>query len=282
MPSRYIVNDDRISGYNVTDITDGTSYQIRYNFTGSANATTATTWQFAPIDEQWEVEPDKAERFRRRLHQDDQFIGNQIIWNSRLNQLHQYREDNSWTTWTSSGLTCTTASGTDTAGTWWLTSDVGYWHNKEPTLKNRIIYQVTEVIPRAVFKKPLTPITRPVGNLIRKLKLNPTAEQHQRRLAERKSMKLLKGWLDPHEFKSLMERGELEIFAEDVVYIVKKDPGATVSRKKNGKQAEFCMIPTKMGWATGDILLSKILMLKANPEEFERVAIKRYEHPITA
>jgi len=108
------------------------------------------------------------------------------------------------------------------------------------------------------------------------LKLNRSGEEIQREYANKKSMKLLERWLEEDEFNKLMERGELEIFAGDVVYIVKKNPGATVIKKtKDGKEKHFCVITKEMGYAAGDVLLTKILLLKTDPKRFEEIAIQR-------
>ena len=273
MASRFLVRDrDQFSGgFDVTDTTSGTTTTLQYNYTGTTTAGTATTWDFAPLCEQEEVDQQGFNNFRTQLHQDDNFVEGQIRWNNRLEQYHQHSQGNGWT---SSGLHNFTWSSSDTTGSYWITSDVGYWHNREPTFMNRLIYQLEYVIPHQTILKT-DKLIRPLRKLSKWLNLNPTAEDHQRRLAEESSIELLKGWLKPKEFKALMDLGELEIHAEDVVYIVKKNPHEEIIRKKDGKEEKFCIIPTKMGWATGDILLSKILMLKTDPAEMERVAIKR-------
>lgn len=258
-------NDDHWDGFTATSTSTGQRFQIRYNWTGTTGTNTATTWDFAPLCEQREVEPDNYEQFRDRLHTDDSFVGRQVLWNQRLDRFHQRGHGNGWQ---QHGLHMYTASGTDTAGTWWISSDVDYWHNKEPTRRNRIEYQLKVIIPHMIGVK-----TKKVFKSYRKIK--KWWKSREMLKAEKKSMELMEKWLEPHEIKGLMERGELEIFFEDVTYIVKKNPHETVTRVKDGKKSEFCIIPSKQGYASGDVLLSKILLIKTNPKRFEEIAIKR-------
>lgn len=96
--------------------------------------------------------------------------------------------------------------------------------------------------------------------------------------AQTRSMRLLKDWLSPIEYNYLME-GQLEIpskIHDDEVWIVKREAMKRVVRKIKGKAvSEHCIIPA-MDVPEGDILLSKIILLKTNEEEFIKTSNTSY------
>lgn len=250
--------------------TTGDSQRIMFNYTGSTDSTTATTWDFAPVDEQQEVEPDQFNNFRLRLHKDQDFLEGQIKWNRRLDRWHEATRN----TGTNRNLHCTSGACTDSGETFWITSDISRFHHGELPWTARHMPYLWNIHSKGEFL--IDKIDRKVRGFVKWLLPNTPGEVFEKRLKEQKSMELLEKWLEPKEITALMELGELEIHAEDVVYIVEKNPGATIRKRyKDGKEESFCIIPTSMGWASGDILLSKILMCKAIPEEMEKVAIRR-------
>jgi len=101
-------------------------------------------------------------------------------------------------------------------------------------------------------------------------------EQEKLDKANKKSMELLKEWLSEAEYNYLMERGELEIpsqIHDDEIYIIKKAAYEKVIKKKAGKTvSKHCLI-TKGHFPDGDVLLTKILLLKTNEKEFLEKAI---------
>lgn len=265
---RYYTEEDDYGRFTVTDNQNSTSTRLYFDFRGQANARTATTWDFAPIDEEAEVETHVFNEFRRRIHNDDTFIERQLKWNRRHDLWHQQMQTEGTAT-TQHSLWTATGQATDIDGTsFWMTSDVGRYGFRGA------IPDCLKDHPRLLnfyhnYSKQITKLVKSWKWLLP----NPTAKEHQKRLAERKSTKLLKSWLEPHEFNELMKRGELEIFTEDAVYVVKKNPHSMVEKKtKKGKKSEFCLITKEMGYASGDVLLTKIIMLKTNPKQFESIA----------
>jgi len=252
-------------GFTVTDMQTNTTTQIDYGFVGT-DTNASTTWDFAPLCEMREVEGNNFNQFRTQLHQDDQFVERQVMMNRR-HAIYQTRSETAGTI--SNGLHMYSGTFTDPVDgqKFWLSSDVRYGRNKPP-LSARIGYH----IPTQKIKWPLLRAKHKINKV---LKLNRSPEEILREHAERKSKQLLKQWLSEKEYNDLMQLGEMEIYNDDEIYIVRKSPGATVTVKKNGKQDEFCLITEKLGYAMGDILLTKIMMLKTDPEHFKKVAIKR-------
>ena len=87
---------------------------------------------------------------------------------------------------------------------------------------------------------------------------------------------LLKKWLSEAEYNYLQEHSEIEFPSQhekDVIYIVKKNVSSKVIRKVNGVETEaLCVMPLDGRLVNDDGLLSKILLLKTDEEEFLRLA----------
>ena len=96
--------------------------------------------------------------------------------------------------------------------------------------------------------------------------------------AKKTSEKLLKTWLSTNEWKSLKEKGEIEIPAIDesnCIYIVRKDPNARVIVQKDGKKShELCVVSKDLELPVGDQLLSKILLVKHNQKKFKELGVR--------
>jgi len=94
--------------------------------------------------------------------------------------------------------------------------------------------------------------------------------------ANKKSIKLLKEWLSPAEYKYLMEEGNLELPSQhekDTIYIVNKDPMKRIGIKKKGKVVEKSLcIHASHAYPTGDILLANIMLLKTDEKKFLEIA----------
>lgn len=101
-------------------------------------------------------------------------------------------------------------------------------------------------------------------------------QREQQLEARARSMELLMSWLTAKEYKALIETGELEIRSPEeanTVFIVKKDPQAKVVVKQNNQPKEMlCVMPSGFSFADGDVLLSKIMMLKTDPQHFIKLA----------
>lgn len=102
-------------------------------------------------------------------------------------------------------------------------------------------------------------------------------EQERLKKANAKADRLLKSWLSDAEYNYLMEDGQLEIPSkseEDVIYIVKKQANAKVKKLKKGKPVCELCLTVGDGVPDGDVLLSKILMIKTDEEKFLTTANK--------
>ena len=148
------------------------------------------------------------------------------------------------------------------------------WHYGELEGTYRIIGESNEE-----YKDRIDNLHAEQRERFEKLRLEREKELKEERLkfqkAQEKSIKLLKDWLSPSEYNYLMEKGELEIpsqINEDEIWIVKREPTARVMRKKKGKLiTEHCILPS-INVPDGDILLSKIVLLKTNEEQFTKIS----------
>jgi len=243
---------------NATTVSTNT---LSFAWFGS-NTDNTGTWDFAPIDELQETEPERFEQWRTRLETDSQYFNQQremnhrqTIWEQSANTGTASRDDAMCYTYTSAGTGNTQ---------WTLTSDFDRlestkkWHDKH------------RVIRKLKFK---------LRNLNKFFKFNRTAEEIQLEKAEKKSWELVKDWLTDEEFAELTSKGEMEIQSKEdleTIYIVKKDPLATVQEMKNGNKVKsMCVISKEYGLATGDSLLSKIMLLKTDEKQFKEIAVVR-------
>ena len=209
------------------------------------NINSTGTWDFAPLDEMQECEPERFNQWRNRIDTDPFYHRQQL----QMNQVHDI--------WNSTAGTTTNFTFNVNGIT--MTSDL----RLHPRLKS--------LFPSR--------ISRFVSRLNRYLKFNRTAEEIQREKAEKKSWELVKDWLTDEEFAELTSKGEMEIQSKEdleTIYIVKKDPLATVQEIKNGdKVKSMCLISKESGLATGDSLLSKIMLLKTDEKQFKKIAVIR-------
>ena len=117
-------------------------------------------------------------------------------------------------------------------------------------------------------------------------------QEKMRKDAHETSMKLLRQWLSEMEYNYLMEQGQLELpsqYEKDTIYIVKKDALAKVkiaSKKKLSCIHQPLIIETgdaciniNPEYPLGDILLSKIAMLKSDEKQFLDIANINYYPP---
>jgi len=275
-PRRFTVQDQGGSfkdGFDIFDTQTRQRHKIDFAFAGTDN-NNATTWDFAPLGEMQEVDGRGFNNFRTRLHQDDRFVAQQVMMNRREDIFHQAGKKKGVT---SSGLHMFGGQFRDpqTDSNFFMTSDVRYGRETPPFLV-RLEYHVAPI-----FKPLVNKIYHTKLKINTYLKLNRSPDQILKEYAEMKSDKLLKSWLSEKEYDSLMNLGEMEIYNDDEIFIIKKNPNETVRVKKNNGRGdcqvkqEYCIIPDKYGYATGDVLLSKIMMIKTDPEKFKQVAILR-------
>jgi len=254
-------------GFDVYDRQTKQRHKIDFAFCGN-DENQCATWDFAPLCEMREVDGIGFNSFRTRLHQDDLFVEQQLRMNRRENIFHQAGIGKGVT---DNGLHMFGGQFQDpiTKTNFFMTSDVRYGKDPPPLLQ-RLEYQINPIF------KPLIRKTYSTTRWINKyLKLNRSPDEILREFAEKKSKTLLKSWLTEKEYDSLMTLGKMEIYNDDEIFIVKKNPHDTVLVKKGDKKEEFCIIPKNFGYASGDILLTKVMMIKTDPSNFKKVAIKR-------
>lgn len=238
----------RFNGWTLkTDTGTADSISNTFSFAWFGNSTGTTgTWDFAPLDEMAECEPERFGQWRNRIENDPFYREQQL----QMNQLHDQWHD----AWTASGTS--TAFTVEFNGTT-MTNDF----DLHPSLK------------------PKGKLTRLKNYLNKFLKLNRTAEEIHAEKAEKKSWELVKDWLSEEEFAELTSKGEMEVQSQkdkETIYIIKKDPLATVEKRTKGKfQKKMCVIPKESGLSNGDAFLSKLMLLKEDEEEFEKIAIVR-------
>jgi len=276
LQSRYRIQDEGghfKDGFNIFDKQTNQKHQIDFAFCGK-DTNQSATWDFAPLGEMREVDGGGFNNFRTKLHQDDRFVEQQLMMNRREHIFHQAGTNKGVT---DNGLHMFGGRFNDpiTNSQFRMTSDVRFGKDLPPLLQ-RLEYNINPIF------KPLIRKTISTKLWINKyLKLNRSPDDILKEFAENKSRKLLKSWLTEKEYDSLMNLGEMEIYNDDEIYIVKKNPHDVVKVKKNNGrgdcqlQEEFCIIPQEYGYASGDVLLTKVMMIKTNPENFKQVAIRR-------
>ena len=249
------------------------------------------TWDYAPLTEMQELGIDSFNEFRLKLHQDDDFAEQQIIMNRRHNiwwEKHKteklkYEKSTNYHTHNRSVrirqakeihtrfnnylMKCK-----DIDGTSFLFS--ANLSDKDRTYQDWVVdlgvYKVLQY-----FNERMDYYNSLKFRLNLKLKLNLSCEEIQMIKAHKKSENLIREWLSEDELRWLVYQDELKITYEDEIFIVRKDPNALVESIKNGKTEKYCVIAKDSGVATGDVLLTKIMLLKTNPALFKKIARQR-------
>ena len=112
-----------------------------------------------------------------------------------------------------------------------------------------------------------------------KFDLEKQAREHVRHMrlleADAKADKLLQKWLSPDEYSGLKEKGFMEYQSKkhsDTVYIIRKDYSRKIIKKVNGIETEeLCVMPVTP-LCNDDNLLSKIMLLKTDEDQFLKTA----------
>lgn len=248
--------------WQTTETDSGTTpIQLSFAWFGS-NTNSTGTWDYAPLDEFSETEPERFNKWQDRMERDPQYRRQQIEMNRRQNIWH----DNAVTNGTTrDSIMCYTYSTTGANNEHWiLTSDFDRFYETRPWYQKY---------------KPFRKLLELPVKLNKFFKFNRTAEEIQQERAEKKSWKLVKEWLTLEEFAELTSKGEMEIQSKEdleTIYIIKKDPLATVQEVKKGKNVKsMCIIPKEQNLPSGDALLSKIMLLKTDERQFKEIAINR-------
>jgi len=103
---------------------------------------------------------------------------------------------------------------------------------------------------------------------------NKMAREKQFRDANTKSFELLKEWITDEEYDSLMNRGELNIISGKYLFTVYRNAGDSVriyNMEEDCNLGNFCLIIRDSCYPDGDTLLTKIMLIKTDPEAYLRI-----------
>lgn len=266
--NRYLVEDtnDSWNGFKITDTKTNEVIDIHYAWYGDDIDHTCTI-NFAPLCEMIEVEGNSYDKYRLRLHKDQEYAKQQFIINRRHEiWLKQVKGKGR----IESGVHCVGAWCKDVDGKdFYLTSDITMPRDYIPS---KVISKLYILLPYQKIQQFHYKLYKFNKKFI---KFNLSSEEIQFIKACKKSNKLLKEWLSEDEYRWLMYEGSLEIVHKQETYIIKKESHSMVEVKHvNNKSSLYCMIPKDSRTPSGDELLSKILMIKTNPKKFKEIAIK--------
>ncbi len=122
-----------------------------------------------------------------------------------------------------------------------------------------------EVIPKQ-FNIPLTQAQT------RMYERRQTIMRNQQfREAHRKSFELLKEWLTEDEYHSLTVKHELNIISGKYLFTISDDPGNTIhitDAETGYNLGNYCLVCRDYRYPDGDTLLTKIMLIKTDPESF--------------
>ena len=123
----------------------------------------------------------------------------------------------------------------------------------------------------------ITPAIFDTRQAVFDLEKNKREHERQMRLlqADEKADRLLKKWLSPDEYKSLKETGLMEYQSKkdtDTIYIIRKEYSRKVTKRVKGIDTEeLCVMPVTP-LCNDDNLLSKIMLLKTDEDQFLKTA----------
>lgn len=110
------------------------------------------------------------------------------------------------------------------------------------------------------------------------IRLEAERRRELENVGELKATELLKSWLSEAEWNYLQEHNQLELpsqYEKDTIYIVKRDSmNRKIIRRVKGVDTEELCIHAGGIYARDDDVLAQILMIKAQEEEFLKVAVK--------
>ena len=284
---RYDITDPKqgMDEFTITDSKTLDSMKIHFAWVGKSMKKTGT-WDYYPLFEMEGIDKDDYEKFRLRLHQDDEFAEQQFIMNRRhdiwwdkhktekIKVKKPRRGTTGHTTWLTQfnnyTLKCTDIDGKKFLFSGSLEDKKVYETHPEWLLESRIWALFSQY--RIAKDKANSLVSR----FLWRMKINLTSEEHELFKSHARSVKLLTEWLSEDEMRWLVKQGELTIKHDDETYIIKKEAYSTVKVVDgNKKQEEYCMVLKQSGATDIDLLLSKILMIKTNPKKFKEIAILR-------
>lgn len=278
-------SDKSIPEYTITDSKTLESIVIHFAWVGKDMNKTGT-WDYYPLFEMEEINKKEFNDFRLRLHQDDDFAGQQLIMNRRHDiwwDLHKEQRvyakkprrgttghTTLHTRYNSNTLKCKDIDGKKFLFSGNLEDQKILETHPEWLIESRVWRILTE------YRKAKKHTSSLLARFLWRMKINISAEDHERFKSHTKSLKLLKEWVSEDELRWLCHQGELSIKHGDETYIIKKDAYSTVKVVDgNNNVKQYCMVLKESGATIPDILLSKILMIKTNPKKFKETAILR-------
>jgi len=100
------------------------------------------------------------------------------------------------------------------------------------------------------------------------------AQQKQFRDANTKSFELLREWITREEYESLMGKGELNIVSGKYLFTVYRNAGDSVriyNMAEDRNLGNFCLVCREGMYPDGDTLLTKIMLIKTDPEAYLQI-----------
>lgn len=249
----------RNNGWYVIETTSATTTtnNIHYAWFGS-NPQCTGTWDYAPVSEFQEVEPERFERWLYRMNNDTNYASQQLEMNRRHDLWYQAARQNGTVR---DSLMCYTYSTNNITGSWTMTSDFNLWNRTKSLwrLSKLCVYMRYHFIHDINLQKRLTCFWKKL----------------QKTKAEKRSWQLTEQWLTPDEFAELTAKGQMEIQSRqdrETIYIVKRDPLARIQVRKAGKVvSELCVVPKEFDCPSGDVFLSKVLLIKTDENKFKSI-----------
>jgi hypothetical protein len=89
-----------------------------------------------------------------------------------------------------------------------------------------------------------------------------------------KSFELLKDWLTEDEYHSLTVKHELNIISGNYLFSITDDPGNTIHVTdvvQGHSYGSYCLVTRDARYPDGDTLLTKIMLIKTDPEAFLQI-----------
>jgi len=283
---RYDITDQRntFEGFTITDSVTKEIVVIHFAWVGKYMDKTGT-WEYCPLCEMTEVDHQGFDKFRLRLHQDEEFAKQQMIMNRRHDiwwDLHKEEKvvarkprrgaegySTLHTKFNNYSIRCKDIDGKKFLFSGSLKDKKIYETHPEWLIESRLWMLYRE------YQESIRKANRLISRICWRLKINLSFEDVQMFKAYERSNKLLKEWLTEDEYRWLVCQGELRIKHEDETFIIKKESFSKVEVvNKNNEKSSYCFITRDSGVTDPDILLTKILMIKTNPKKFKEIAIR--------
>lgn len=216
---------------------------------GCLNQCMFRTWEYAPVEEFMEAEPENYVKWARRLSEDESYLQAQLEAQDRLFENQRVR------------------------GLWSHRSNVPMYEDfayTYTTNTSRIYYTGADGTHQYV-DRPLRDIDEPLPLLNHAVKKKTDFE-----IAIERSKKLLLTWLTKDEYKAYIKNEAIELQSHknaDIVYIVKMHRRVEIVKKSENRiLAQACIIVPDPGIVENDQFLTKLLLIKNDEDRFLKTA----------